>query len=241
MTDPAVFSPLYRQVKAAITRGLQAGQWKPGEAIPSEIELAARHGVSQGTVRRAIDELAAENLLVRRQGKGTFVASHHEARAQYRFLRLRADDGADDAPDSTILECRRLRAPVEVARRLQVRAGEAAVLVRRRLDFRGVPTVLDEIWLPGGPFRGLTAERLNAYGGPLYGLFEAEFGTRMIRCTEALRAVPADASVAKALGVPPGEPLLSVDRTAYTYDDRPMEVRRGLYRTQVLHYHNEIA
>lgn len=241
MTDPAVFSPLYRQVKAAITRGLQAGQWKPGEAIPSEIELAARHGVSQGTVRRAIDELAAENLLVRRQGKGTFVASHHEARAQYRFLRLRTDDGAHDAPDSTILECRRLRAPVEVARRLQMRAGEAAVLVRRRLDFRGVPTVLDEIWLPGGPFRGLTAERLNAYGGPLYGLFEAEFGTRMIRCTEALRAVPADASAAQVLGVPPGEPLLSVDRTAYTYDDRPMEVRRGLYRTQVVHYHNEIA
>lgn len=241
MTDPAVFSPLYRQVKSAIVRGLQAGQWKPGEAIPSELELAARHGVSQGTVRRAIDELAAENLLLRRQGKGTFVASHQEARAQYRFLRLRADDGRDDMPDSTILECRRLRAPVEVARRLGMRVGEAVVLVRRRLDFRGVPTVLDEIWLPGGPFRGLTAERLTAYSGPLYGLFEAEFGTRLIRCAEALRAVSADASAARVLGVPEGEPLLSVDRTSYTYDDRPMEVRRGLYLTRALHYHNEIV
>ena len=241
MNDSAVFSPLYRQVKAAITRGLEAGEWKPGEPIPSEPELAARHGVSQGTVRKAIDELAAENLLVRRQGKGTFVASHHEARAQFRFLRLRADDGDTAAPDSTILECRRQRAPGEIARRLEMRAGETAVLVRRRLDFAGVPTVLDEIWLPGGPFRGLTAERLAAYGGPLYGLFETEFGTRMIRCTESLRAVAADAAAATLLQASPGEPLLSVDRTSYTYGDRPVEVRRGLYRTQSLHYYNELS
>ena len=92
------FSPLYRQIKGLITRGLQAGDWKPGEAIPSETELAARFGVSQGTVRKAIDELAAENLVVRRQGRGTFVATHHEERAQFRFLRLRRDGGGDPGP-----------------------------------------------------------------------------------------------------------------------------------------------
>ena len=96
-TDPAppaaeagpAFSPLYQQIKDLITRGLQAGEWKPGEAIPSETDLAARFRVSQGTVRKAIDELATENLLVRRQGKGTFVATHAEEQIQYRFLRLR--------------------------------------------------------------------------------------------------------------------------------------------------------
>src|SRR5215216_2773816 len=86
--DAPAFSPLYQQIKALITRSLQAGEWRPGEAIPSEIELAARFKVSQGTVRKAIDELAAENLLVRRQGKGTFVATHAEEHVQYRFLRL---------------------------------------------------------------------------------------------------------------------------------------------------------
>ena len=70
------FSPLYQQIKVLITRSLQDGEWKPGESIPSEVELAARFKVSQGTVRKAIDELAADNLLVRRQGKGTFVATH---------------------------------------------------------------------------------------------------------------------------------------------------------------------
>src|SRR6202051_4271896 len=84
-TSPT-FSPLYQQIKALITQGLQAGEWKPGEMIPSEVELAARFKVSQGTVRKAIDELSAENLVVRRQGKGTFVATHHEERAHFRFL-----------------------------------------------------------------------------------------------------------------------------------------------------------
>src|SRR5206468_5094674 len=87
------FSPLYQQIKALITQSLQSGEWKPGELIPSEVELAARYKVSQGTVRKAIDEMSAENLVVRRQGKGTFVATHHEARAQFRFLRLVPDSG----------------------------------------------------------------------------------------------------------------------------------------------------
>ncbi len=90
---PPSFSPLYQQIKALITQRLQAGEWKAGETIPSEMELAARYGVSQGTVRKAIDELAAENLVVRRQGKGTFVATHAEQKVQFRFLRLMPDEG----------------------------------------------------------------------------------------------------------------------------------------------------
>src|SRR3569832_453245 len=87
------FSPLYQQIKGLILQSLQSGEWKPGEAIPSEMDLAARYRVSQGTVRKAIDELAAENLVVRRQGKGTFVATHAEHHVQYRFLRLTPDEG----------------------------------------------------------------------------------------------------------------------------------------------------
>ena len=240
--DTPTFSPLYRQIKGLLTRGLQEGEWKPGAMIPSEMELATRFGVSQGTVRKAVDELAAENLLVRRQGRGTFVATHHEARAQFRFLRLRPDRGGDPgAMDSRVLECRRLRAPGEIARALQLRAGEAVVQIRRVLSFEGRPTVLDEIWLPGALFRGLSAERLSAYSGPLYGLFESEFGTRMIRASERIRAVAADPATAAQLGVEAGEPLLLVERVSFTYEDRPVEVRRGFYVTRDHHYHNEVS
>ena len=240
--EAPTFSPLYRQIKGLITRGLQAGDWKPGEPIPSETELAARFGVSQGTVRKAIDELATENLLVRRQGRGTFVATHHEARAQFRFLRLRRDGGGEPgAMESRILECRRLRAPGELARLLGLRAGDTLVFLRRLLSFEARPTVLDDIWLPGALFRGLSAERLGASVGPLYGLFESEFGVRMIRADETIRAVLADATAASLLAVGKGSALLQVERVSYTYEDRPVEVRRGLYVTDRFHYFNALS
>src|SRR3954462_1053408 len=110
------FSPLYQQIKGLILQSFEAGEWKPGEAIPSEMELAARFRVSQGTVRKAIDELAAENLVVRRQGKGTFVATHAEQHVRYRFLKLVPDAGDDGPAQRSILECRRQRASADVAR-----------------------------------------------------------------------------------------------------------------------------
>jgi len=235
------FSPLYQQIKALITQSLQSGEWKPGELIPSEVELAARFKVSQGTVRKAIDELSAENLLVRRQGKGTFVATHHEERAHYRFLRLMPDVGEAHQADNRIIEVKRMRAPAEVARLLDVKSGDSVIFIRRVQSFDGVPTILEELWLPGALFRGLTAERLVEYKGPMYGLFETEFGTRMIRATERIKAVLAEPQVSELLDVPAGTPMLSLERVSFTYGDKPVEVRRGLYRTDSHHYHNELS
>jgi GntR family transcriptional regulator len=237
------FSPLYRQIKALILNSLQTGEWKPGEAIPSEFELAARFRVSQGTVRKAIDELAAENLLVRRQGKGTFVATHAEQHVQYRFLKLVPDigDASSEGPaQRQIIDCRRLRATADVARALSLRTGDAVLQVRRVLSFAGEPTILEDIWLPGGPFKGLTAERLTSYDGPMYALFEKEFGVRMVRAHEQIRAVLPDADQSRQLGVTPQTPLLSVERVAFTYDGKAMEMRRGLYRTDKHFYRNEL-
>ena len=100
--------------------------------------------------------------------------------------------------------------------------------------------MLDDIWLPGPLFKGLTAERLSGWRGPMYGLFEAEFGVRMIRAEEKVRAVAASADDALLLAVPVGAPLLSVERLSYTYGDKPVEVRRGLYNTASYHYRNEL-
>jgi GntR family transcriptional regulator len=235
------FSPLYQQIKALITQSLQSGEWKPGELIPSEVELAARFKVSQGTVRKAIDELSAENLVVRRQGKGTFVATHHEARAQFRFLRLMPDVGEAQYPENRIIEVKRLRAPAEVARLLDIKSGDSVIFIRRVQSFDGVPTIVEELWLPGAIFKGLTAERLVEYKGPMYGLFESEFGTRMIRAAERIRAISADQAVAELLAVGEGTPLLSVERVSYTYGDKPVEFRRGLYLTDRHHYQNELS
>jgi len=238
------FSPLYQQIKGLILQSLQSGEWKPGESIPSEMELAARFRVSQGTVRKAIDELASENLVVRRQGKGTFVATHSEQHVRYRFLKLMPDSGDRDAEgpaQRTVVECKRLRASAEVARALALRAGDAVLQVRRVLSFAGVPTILEDLWLPGNPFKGLNAQQMAGYVGPTYALFEEEFGVRMVRAEEKIRAVAADSAQAELLKVEPRTPLLSVERIAYTYNDVPMELRRGLYRTDSHHYRNELS
>ena len=237
------FSPLYQQIKGLILQSLQVGEWKPGTAIPSEMDLAVRYRVSQGTVRKAIDELAAGNLVVRRQGKGTFVATHAEHQVQYRFLKLIPDNGdvnSEGPAQREIIDCKRLRASAEVARALALRTGDAVLQVRRVLSFSGVPTILEDLWLPGGPFKGLTAERLSEYHGPMYALFEVEFGVRMVRAEEHIRAVASDAAQGTLLKVKSGTPLLSVERIAYTYNDVPMELRRGLYRTDTHHYRNEL-
>ena len=242
LTTPA-FSPLYQQIKALILRSLQTGEWKPAEAIPSEMELAARFRVSQGTVRKAIDELAADNLLVRRQGKGTFVATHAERHVQYRFLKLVPDNGdvnTEGPAQRSIVECKRVRSSADVARALALRSGDAVLQVRRILSFGGVPTILEDLWLPGQAFKGLTAEQMAEYHGATYAMFELDFGIRMVRAEEKIRAVCADQEQATLLRVPTNEPLLSVERTAYTYNDTPMELRRGLYRTDTHHYRNAL-
>lgn len=239
-TSPT-FSPLYQQIKALITQSLQSGEWKPGELIPSEVELASRFKVSQGTVRKAIDELAAENLVMRRQGKGTFVSTHHEARAHFRFLRLMPDEGVPHQPDNKIIEVKRMRAPAEVARLLDLKSGDAVVYIKRVMSFDGAPTILEELWLPGLLFKGLTAERLVEYKGPMYGLFESEFGTRMIRASEKIRAVAADSGAAQFLNVAEGTPLLCAERVSFTYGDKAVELRRGIYLTAHHHYQNDLS
>jgi GntR family transcriptional regulator len=240
MPAAPAFSPLYQQIQALLTRSLTLGEWRPGEALPSEPELAQRFKVSQGTVRKALDALAAAGVLVRRQGRGTFVATHAEAQVQYRFLRLMPDQGAREAMRRRFLDCRRQRAPAEVARALGLGGGDSVLQIRRLLLAGDSPVVLDDIWLPARLFKGLTAERLAAYRGPMYGLFEAEFGVQMIRADEKIRAVAARADEAALLGVAEGTPLLLVERLSFTYGGRPVELRRGLYHTAAHYYRNEL-
>ncbi|MGH8735760.1 MAG: GntR family transcriptional regulator [Burkholderiales bacterium] len=235
------FSPLYKQIKELLLDGLRGGEWRPGDAIPSEIELAARYRVSQGTVRKAIDELAADNLLVRRQGKGTFVASHGEPQVRFRFLRLTPDAGGPVAAERKLLDFRRARAGADLARLLELRTADSMIVLTRLLLFSGDPVVLEEVWLPAGMFRGLSAAAITEHKGALYNLFETQYGTRMVRAEEKLKARSADAETAQVLAVAPGQALLEVERLSYTYGNRPVEWRRGLYKTDRHYYRSELG
>jgi GntR family transcriptional regulator len=241
MSEPiASFSPLYEQIKAMILASLQAAEWLPGDAIPSEMELAVRYAVSQGTVRKAIDELAAQNLLVRRQGKGTFVATHQEEDWQYRFLRLEPDSGEKLQLKNQFLVCECGKSDSHIAQLLKLKAGDPIIRIDRVQSYAGKPIVFEEIWLPEGRFKGLTLDMLNAWSGPVYAFYESEYATHMVRAEEQIKAVLADENLALHLQIPIGSPLLSVERVAFTYDNKPVEIRHARYDTSDQHYDNKL-
>ena len=234
------FSPLYKQIKTLLLQQLDAGVWQAGDVLPSEMELAERMNVSQGTVRKAIDELVGEHLLLRRQGKGTYVASHSAAGVQYRFLRLRPNVGERTPAVSKVLGVKQAIAPAMVAAVLELAAKEKAIQVQRTLSFAGKPTVFEDIWLVPDLFAGLTAQGMSDYKGPMYGLFESQFGVRMTRAEEQVRALAAPDKIAEALGLTPRVALLQATRTSYSYTQRAVELRQAWYVTDEFYYWSEL-
>lgn len=238
--NPA-FHPLYRQIKRLITDGLESGEWRPGEPIPSEIDLAKRFNVSQGTVRKAVSELATENVLVRRQGRGTFVASHAHERSQLAFLRITPDKGAVGSLSAELLDCRRVKADATSAAILELEPGAQVVRVRRVLSINDRRTIVEEARLPAALFPGLGPEVIEQYRCMLYSMYELAFRVKIVAAEERLKAVAADADTASILDIPAGTPLLMMERVAYTYGRKPVELRRGLCVTTDHHYANVIS
>ena len=234
------YRPLYDQIKVLLTQSLIGGEWRPGEMIPSEIDLAGRFKVSQGTVRKAIDSLAGENILIRRQGKGTFVATHNEEGIKLRFLRLTAANGQKEVLLSELISCTKTKVDAKMAAMLAIKAGAALIEIKRLLTFSGRPLIYDHIAIPAASFKGLNATRVVENQGSMYSMYETVYGIRMIRAEERLTAVAADAEVAEALNLKLGAPLLSIERVSYTYGDKPMEWRLGLCLTDDHHYMSEL-
>jgi GntR family transcriptional regulator len=187
-----------------------------------------------------VDELATENLLVRHQGKGTFVATHHSEAWQYRFFSLMPDSGKKAPLKSYFLVCKSMKAPSKIAQLLKLPASEQVIQIDRVQSLGAQVAVFEQIWLPKARFSGMTLERLELWPGPLYAFYESEFATHMVRAEEKIKAIAAEAAIANHLKLEPGSPLLSVERVSYTYGNRPVEVRRAHYDTRQQHYENKL-
>jgi len=232
--------PLYIQVKQKITQELMSGNWRAGDLIPSEIELAQSYQVSQGTVRKAIDELSIEKILIRRQGKGTYVTTHDEEQIQLRFLRLTSSKGNKEKLESQLLSFEKTRVNSYVANRLNLRPGSSVFKIKRVLTFAKKPLILDEIYISTIPFKGLNAEMINQKKGSLYRLYESNYGIQMLNADEKIKAVSAEAEVSKLLNIKKGHPILGIERVSYTYGNKPIEWRLGLCLTDEYHYQTEL-
>jgi GntR family transcriptional regulator len=218
-----------------------SGEWRPGDLIPSEIELANRFSVSQGTVRKAIGELANQNLLVRQQGKGTFVASHSEERSQFPYLRITPDRGPLDRLEATLLDCHKAKLDAGAAKKLGLATGTSAFVVTRVLSIADRKAIYEEIRLPATRFRGLSAATIERHHCMLYSMYETEFDIRILHVEEQIKALGAERAAAAHLNLSEGAPLLVIERVAYTYAEKAVELRRSFCSTREHHYRNRIV
>ncbi len=223
--------PLYRAVKRAVLGAIEDGALKPGAMLPSEATLAQALAVSVGTLRHAVDELAAEHILVRRQGRGTFVATHTADRFLFQFFHVERADGLREGPEVQMVSFERQRLADDAAAALAMRVGEPAVVVENRLLLQGRAVVHDRLWLPASLYKGLTEKRLRERPGTIYQFYQSEFGITVLRAQERARAVGADRATARVLGVAPGTAVMQVRRTALTFGDKPVEYRISTIHT----------
>ena len=229
--------PLYRTVKRALLAQIEGGQLPPGQALPSEATLAQALGVSIGTLRHAVGELVAEHILVRRQGRGTFVATHSADRFLFQFFHVERSDGQREVPEVQLLSFSRGRLDDDAAAAaLGRKPGEPVLQFDNRLLLQGRPVVHDQITLPASLFKGLTEKRLRERPGTIYQLYQSDHAITVVRAEERARAVPADRTSARVLGVAPGTPLIQVRRTALTFGDKPVEYRVSTIHTAAHDY-----
>jgi GntR family transcriptional regulator len=228
----ALGTPLYQEVKRQLIDSLRGGEWKPAEVIPSEKQLAARYGVSIGTVRKAVDEMVAEKLLVRHQGRGTYVISHSNQRQFFYFFRIVGADGLRQVPSVELLHFARTKADATQAARLGVMPGARLIFFVNKLSIAGVPAVIDEIAVSEALFPELTQQSLRERPNTIYHFYQERFGISVIRIEEQVSAVTADASQAKILGIAQASPLLLIKRVAYSFRDQPVEYRCSYVNTR---------
>jgi len=232
--------PLYARAEAELRARIARGEWKPGEALPTEPELAADLGISQGTLRRAMAALERQRLIERRQGIGSHVAETTSERELFHFFRAETPQGGRLTPTSLARGLETGPADAEEASDLGL-DGTARVhrLTReRRID--GVPRLMELITLPEALFPGFAVPLDVELADELYGRYQREFGVTILRVEEKLQAVKATAAIARALRREEGWPLLLIHRIAFDVMDRPVERRRSWLETTQLRYAIEL-
>jgi GntR family transcriptional regulator len=231
------FKPLYQQVRDRLTQRIADGTWRGGDMVPSEFQIAAELGVSQGTIRKALDEMTAANLLVRRQGKGTYIATHDEARILFQFFKLKPDTGEQVFPESDVLEVGTGEASALEVAKLAIPAKTRVIRIRRARSLAGRRSIIEKIVLPLPLFEGLQEGPIP---NNLYQVYADRFGVTVAGGSETLKAVVASAEDAAILNLQAGAPVLLIDRVAIAIDGRVVEWRLSHCITEAMHYAIEL-
>ena len=217
--------PLYQRLREEMLAKIAAGEWTPGAPIPTEAELTRQYGVAIGTVRKAVDTLVSEGLLLRSQGRGTFVRRPNFDASLARFFRQVNASGGREIPASRIL-AKALQTPSQpVASALELQDGEQVIHMERLRMVEGRTLFHEDIWLPAKRFGALLEMDSERFGELLYPFYEKQCGQCIASAKETLTVGAADHAMAQSLSIEEGAPMVIIERTALGYDRRPLEYR----------------
>jgi len=233
------FLPLYAQVKQHLIQRIVDQIWVPGSLLPSESNLAVELGVSQGTVRKALDEMAAEKLVVRRQGRGTFVAEHTQEQALFHFFRLVDTDDKPIPPASEVLSIRNASPNRLEMKRLDLSVNDKVTRVVRLRFLNAKPSIIETLSVPANLVPGLADQK--PLPNSLYSLYQKVYGISVLRAVDRLTVCSADEKEAELLGIEPGQALLEIERTAVSIDGRKIELRVSRLVTDQCSYRVELT
>lgn len=237
--SPTQFLPLYAQVKQLLVQRLIDKNWTPGMMVPSEHQLATELRVSQGTVRKALDEMAAEKLVIRRQGRGTFVSEHSPEQLLFHFFRLVGQDDEQQIPESRVVDANTATCSKLEAKRLALNPRDRVTRITRLRLLNHKPTIFEVLSVPIKLIPDLVKE--TTLPNTLYGFYQQEYGLSVLKVVERIRAVAANEEAAENLGVEYGSPLLEIERTACSIDGTAIELRVSLCSTENHHYIVELT
>ena len=227
---------LYRQVKRQLINDIQSGSAAPGAALPNEKDLAQRFQVSVGTVRRAVDELVAEHVLLRQQGRGTFVGKLDRERFMFQFFKIVPRNGASEFPEVLLHKFSKSRATQLEAQALGLHGNQSVFRIENVLHLQGQPVIHDKITISEAMFPGLNQAAFTARATTIYGYYQAAFGVTIVEADERVRADLVLADSARLLNLDESSPILRIDRVAHTFDRKPAEFRTSIVDTQNFDY-----
>ncbi len=232
--------PLYRSVQRALMERLANGDLKPGQLIPSERQLATEFNVSIGTLRKAIDDLVEQRILIRQQGKGTYVATHDRERLLFYFFHIVPQSGLKSYPLVEFVFFHKAIASEEVAMRLKIAVGAPVFHIRNRMSLDDQIVSVDDIVLDHERFASLSSPQFRERPNTIYNLYQESFGITVVKTEERLRAEAAHEEHAKQLKIKTGTPVLVIRRVALDMRGEPVELRISTVNTSRHEYFAEL-
>lgn len=238
MLDQNAATPLYEQLKQAIKDGIQSGEYRPGSRMPSEAELEKLYDVSRITVRRAVKELCQEEILAKKQGKGTFVLNpvnvsyNRLDRTVGGFHDSLARSGKEAMVD--ILEKSVIRVSPSYARDLNIKPEDDVVYLKRLMYANGVPVMIDTAYIPEKRFPGIYDRLVGNVA--LFRLMEQEYGVKLERYYKVLKVRKATEDMARLLNCEAGDPMFDLFKITYNEAGVPQSISVSLLKGDDTYY-----